>query len=124
MTTEQTILYENFILYHSYDVPQIAQGKCIEACTELKEIIPDLIICKGLVWGIDNHDIKESHEHMWMRDENDNIFDPTASQYALLHDIEYEIDKGGAKGRCRDCGHLVYSNSNYCNKCIEKVGKI
>ncbi len=79
-------------------------GKCKEACTEMKESFPELVIVKGHVfcaWG--------QRGHRWLVDEEGTILDPTAEQFPCI--FTYEEWQPGTPvrvGKCMECGDEIW----------------
>lgn len=76
------------------------RGKCVEASQLMREAFPELVLVPGYCNGA---------EHMWLKDGEGNIVDPTASQFQKP--LQYEEWKPGNGVRfscCPDCGADIY----------------
>ncbi len=106
------IKYKNWIDNYSGTIYR----KCKEVSEEMKFRFPELIICKGLVRITENN---KWYQHQWLKDEFDNIIDPTVKQWMGIEEYK-EIKEDDLKpiGKCGNCGEWVFGrfiNSLFCS---------
>lgn len=119
--------YQNWI--NSYkEKHKVLAGLCFPACSLMLKDFPELTICRGYIvdgWG-------KRYTHWFLKTDNDEIIDPTISQFDYLLDggnLKYEEYSEGlhgplSTGKCMDCGKLLYNNETFCNSiCSENTSK-
>jgi len=62
-----------------------ALGNCHVVCNEMKLIFPELTIIKGWCIDLSLPKSRQSQAHYWLEDENENLIDPTVSQFGNIH---------------------------------------
>jgi len=73
-------------------------GLCGYACNEMKAAFPELTIVKGFYNG----------EHIWLVDEDNEIVDPTVSQFAFPDEYKPLVPGDSIRvGRCMYCGMYI-----------------
>lgn len=112
---------------HDYDIPDIAWGKCVDACEAMLLVFPELRRVNGVVFAKGNPDnpctrYPKEYPHAWLVDKEGNIVDPTASQFSLIGDIYYrEIDVARKVSKCIGCGTFFHVDTSpmesFCGKC-------
>jgi hypothetical protein len=95
-------------------------GKCHEASIEMQEQFPHLRLVRGhyhdVMWG--------EREHWWLVDDDENIVDPTATQFPSKgsgHYYELPDDAKEPLGKCMNCGEYCYENRNFCSDGCERA---
>jgi hypothetical protein len=95
-------------------------GKCAEATQQMAVQFPELQRVRGHyycpVWG--------EREHWWLKTQDGEIIDPTASQFPSKGHGEYiEWIEGTPEppGVCLNCGSYVYDNNSFCCKRCENL---
>lgn len=81
--------YIEFIENYWLNSPQYAIGKCKMMSELMSMYFPELKIVHGIVNGIKNN-VLEEHPHWWLIDKENNIIDPTKSQFCDLNNIIYK----------------------------------
>lgn len=109
--------YEDWIEEYPGDIFR----KCVEVTKEMQQVFPELRIAKGLVTILENG---KDYQHQWLVDEEDNIVDPTAKQWAGI--MQYKEIKEGdpyPTGVCANCGGYIFSDYNDLTVCSNKCWK-
>jgi hypothetical protein len=105
--------YRNWIEENVPDYDS-AYGKCKDMCLKMMKEFPELTIHRG--WYQDP--IIGDREHWWLKDEDNNIVDPTAHQFPTGGMFEYK-DLTDVKeiptGRCPNCGGYIYNGGDLCS---------
>jgi len=89
-------------------------GKCKEQSNRMQMKFPELLIAKGFVI-LSN---MKKYQHMWLKDEDGNVIDPTAKQYTgyAVHSYqEIGEDDPVPVGKCVNCGEFIMSNKSEYN---------
>ena len=85
--------------------------KCKEATEEMKITFPELKRIRG-------HVLTEYGErpHWWLVDENDNVIDPTSTQFKIIGGYDaWDESQPEPTGRCLNCGELCYDYKSVCS---------
>lgn len=90
-------------------------NKCREAAEEMISIFPELQKVRG--WVITpEYGEKYPRQHWWCIDKNNNIIDPTASQWMAILDYKpWDEEKGDITGKCINCGEYVINYRTFCD---------
>ena len=94
----------------SSNVPDNCQGLCKKFATLMFETFPELRLVRGHYIDLGGH----YHAHWWCEDINDNVIDPTASQFTA-HGFYEEFVGPEPVGRCLECGCLTYHDPQFCD---------
>lgn len=78
---------------------------------QLAEESPDLEVVVGQVetYGEDH----ALYNHTWCVDPTGKIHDPSRDRFPCWK-VTYHPAKGSPTGKCLHCGHLSYSNEDFC----------
>lgn len=75
-------------------------GKCHSATSEMMTEFPELQLVKGHVYCPFG-----KRGHVWLKDPDGKVVDPTASQFGMVFDYEpWEPGMEVRVGRCMECG--------------------
>ena len=114
--------YNQWIINNGYNVPEKAQGKCIEVVAKMIQSFPELEKRSGVVFSFENLDNFENYTkqypHCWCINQEKIIIDPTKSQFILLGQLHYkEFNPESHVFKCAGCGQYFEGVDYYCGLC-------
>lgn len=107
--------YEKWINAFQKENPK-TRGLCTTATLSMVKKFPELTRVRG---HVEDALCLKPIEHWWCVDSEDNIIDPTATQFSVI--LSYTKRNENLReptGKCPNCGNYCYNNHFCCcNKC-------
>lgn len=91
---------------------------CLGKCKEMAEIMLETFLELRMVRGHYYCPIWGERGHWWLIDENDDIVDPTRSQFpskGLGLYVEWDESEEEPTGKCPNCGGYCYDGRDCCS---------